>query len=579
MQDVPKIVIQRLKAGAPGVEHPDADVLTAFAEQSLPAPERELVLQHVALCFDCREIIALALPPLEAVPAAATIPARSRWLSWPAFRWGLVAAGIVIVASLGVLQYRRSSAPSVATYKSPDISIPEQRAQSSVPVAAPPAAQLAGSSDNEKVLPGADSLSNTTAVVVEPKTTERYAADSATARRVYHGGTAGGFANQTQIPYGPKMPAQWQQNNNNLQLQSSTTSPAPAAPTPHFPASSPTTTVEVSSEASKFDTLAQNQEMQLPPKAASGALIKAKPAEPASVAVVSAGPEAGPGQIGGYVVDPTGAAVSNARITITPSGTRESVTAMTNSQGAWLIAGLPTGSYTAQAEAPGFSTSVANLNYDASRPANYRFKLNVGSASETVAVSAQEAQVSADTATIGSTVANRNLSQVPLNGRNVTESTSLSPGLTNGLLPRWTITATGALQRSLDQGHTWQTVDVSAAAAASLELAAPQPASSQSLAQQKSANRKVSKKEASAPNFRAVAAAGAEVWAGGSSGTLYHSIDAGNDWVRVQPSCNGSILTGDIVSLDFPDSQHGKITTSTPEVWTTSDAGQTWQKQ
>jgi hypothetical protein len=588
MPDVPKTVIERMRAAVPVATHPDADLLTAFAEQSLPVPERTTVLQHLARCSECREVVALALPPTEAVTAAATPPARSGWLTWPALRWGLVAAGVVIIASLGILRSRRIAAPSIAAYKGPEITIPEPRAQSSAPASTVPAAQPTGSSDkNEKLLAGADSPSSTTAVVVEPKvvepnvvepkTTARAALGSATTRSGYGAGIAGGGVPLLQ--QGPKMPAQWQQsNNNNLQLQSSNNSPQPgqsvaAAAARQIPPASQMT-VEASGETPQAQT--QNQEAQLrdqsaqsPATSSHGSLLKAKPAEPASVTLMSAGP----GQIGGYVVDPFGAAVSNARITITPSGTLESVTATTNAQGAWLIAGLPTGNYKAQAEAPGFKTTVADLSYDASRPSTYSFTLNLGSVSETVAVSAQDVQVSTDTANIGSPGANREVSQAPLNGRNVTELTSLSPGL------RWTITAAGALQRSLDQGHTWQTVDVSAAAAASLELAAQQPASSQALAQQKSAKRKVSKKEASAPNFRAVAAAGAEVWAGGSSGTLYHSIDAGNDWVRVQPSSNGSVLTGDIVSLDFPDSQHGKITTSTPEVWTTSDAGQTWQKQ
>jgi hypothetical protein len=585
MPDVPKTVIERMRAAVPVANHPDADLLTAFTEQSLPVPERTTVLQHLARCSECREIIALALPPTEAVTAATAPPARSRWLTWPALRWGLVAAGVVIIASLGILQYPRTAAPSIAAYKGTETTIPEQRAQSSAPVSAPPAAQPAVSSDkSEKLLPGADSLNSTTAVVVEPKrvepkgaepkTTAGAAVGSATTRSGYAAGTAGRLIGGPVLPQGPKMPAQWQQNNNNnLQLQSSNHSPQPGqsvgvAAARQIPPASPMT-VEASGET--FQAQTQNQEAQLRDQSAQspamsyhGSLSKAKPAEPASVTLMSAGP----GQMSGYVVDPSGAAVSNARITITPSGTGESITATTNAQGAWLIAGLSTGNYKAQAEARGFSTTVADLSYDASRPSIYSFTLNLGSVSETVAVSAQDVQVSTDTASSGGTVTDGEVNQVPLNGRSVTELTSLSPG------PRWMITASGALERSFDQGHTWQTVDVSAAAASSLELAANQPA-----AKQKSANRKVSKKETAAPSFRAVASAGAEVWAGASGGALYHSFDAGNDWVRVQPSSKGSILTGDIVSLDFPDPQHGKITTSTPEVWTTSDAGQTWQKQ
>ena len=87
------------------------------------------------------------------------------------------------------------------------------------------------------------------------------------------------------------------------------------------------------------------------------------------------------------------------------------------------------------------------------------------------------------------------------------------------------------------------------------------------------------KVQADASVFRAVAANGPEVWAGANDAALYHSTDAGAHWVRVTPSSSSSILTGDIVSLDFPDTQNGRLATSTGEVWTTADNGRSWQKQ
>ena len=89
-----------------------------------------------------------------------------------------------------------------------------------------------------------------------------------------------------------------------------------------------------------------------------------------------------------------------------------------------------------------------------------------------------------------------------------------------------------------------------------------------------------SKKEEAVPtSFRAVAANGNEVWAGASGGLLFHSLDAGTSWTRVVPSVSGSSLTGDVLAIEFTDSQHGKVSTSTSEVWVTADGGQTWKKQ
>ena len=62
MQNVPKIVRERLKAAPPATEHPDANALTAFAERVLPERERALVFDHLARCGDCRDVVALALP-------------------------------------------------------------------------------------------------------------------------------------------------------------------------------------------------------------------------------------------------------------------------------------------------------------------------------------------------------------------------------------------------------------------------------------------------------------------------------------------------------------------------------------
>ncbi len=140
--------------------------------------------------------------------------------------------------------------------------------------------------------------------------------------------------------------------------------------------------------------------------------------------------------------------------------------------------------------------------------------------------------------------------------------------------PTWTITD-GRLQRSFDQGVTWQDVSVATVSetGAALEVLATSTRKTKDSA-------KRDKKAESAPTvFRAVVANGPDVWAGGSGAVLYHSSDAGTHWTRVTPASPSAILTGDILTLDFPDPQHGTVATSTAEVWTTADNGQTWRKQ
>jgi photosystem II stability/assembly factor-like uncharacterized protein len=66
---------------------------------------------------------------------------------------------------------------------------------------------------------------------------------------------------------------------------------------------------------------------------------------------------------------------------------------------------------------------------------------------------------------------------------------------------------------------------------------------------------------------------------GGQGGALYYSADDGSQWQRLSPSADGVTLTEDITALNFQDGQHGNLTTSSGQSWTTSDGGRTWQKQ
>lgn len=108
---------------------------------------------------------------------------------------------------------------------------------------------------------------------------------------------------------------------------------------------------------------------------------------------------------------------------------------------------------------------------------------------------------------------------------------------------QWTVGDDGSLQRSVD-GKSWQAVPLAAGA-----------------------------------KLLAVNAIGADVWAGGSAGVLYHSSDSGLHWARVTPKVNGSQLQADIVRIEFANSQQGTITTSDGQVWATSNAGASWDRK
>ena len=102
--------------------------------------------------------------------------------------------------------------------------------------------------------------------------------------------------------------------------------------------------------------------------------------------------------------------------------------------------------------------------------------------------------------------------------------------------------AIGRVERSLDGGKTWQELRV---------------------------NDRVS--------FRAVAANGTEVWAGGSRGALYHSSDGGQHWARAPVGLGQGVVTDTIVGIDVGDRGHVRVTTEARETLVTADGGLHWK--
>ena len=95
------------------------------------------------------------------------------------------------------------------------------------------------------------------------------------------------------------------------------------------------------------------------------------------------------GELGGTIVDASGAVIPGAQVEIQNLATRASWSASATSEGRWLVPGLPTGSYQITATAPGFKMMRTGLSYDAKNPASYQIRLDIGAVTETVEVSAE----------------------------------------------------------------------------------------------------------------------------------------------------------------------------------------------
>lgn len=105
--------------------HPDADLLTAFSEQTATVREREQVLAHLAVCTSCREVVSLAaLPNEEAGLPQAASEKRPIW-EWPLLRWGsLVASLAVVVIAVYIGNNERRAAVSPMTSETAPLSQP-----------------------------------------------------------------------------------------------------------------------------------------------------------------------------------------------------------------------------------------------------------------------------------------------------------------------------------------------------------------------------------------------------------------------------------------------------------------------
>ncbi|HUK26014.1 MAG TPA: carboxypeptidase regulatory-like domain-containing protein [Terriglobales bacterium] len=135
----------------------------------------------------------------------------------------------------------------------------------------------------------------------------------------------------------------------------------------------------------------------------------------------------------GTVTDPTGAAVANAKVTVsnTERGIERATT--TNGSGDYLVAGLPPVPVTITVEATGFKRFQAkDVVLRVAQKARADVILEVGATKEEVTVQGVNvAQVETQSSDLAGTVTGKEITQLELNGRNFTQLATLVPGVSN----------------------------------------------------------------------------------------------------------------------------------------------------
>jgi hypothetical protein len=107
----------------------------------------------------------------------------------------------------------------------------------------------------------------------------------------------------------------------------------------------------------------------------------------------------GRGQLSGVVTDPQGAVIPGAQVILTleNGGT---MTTTSDASGHWVLSGVPSGRVKILVSSQGFQSANLHAQYDAGRPSRYDARLNVGTASETVEVTAVAPLIETTTASV-----------------------------------------------------------------------------------------------------------------------------------------------------------------------------------
>ena len=133
--------------------------------------------------------------------------------------------------------------------------------------------------------------------------------------------------------------------------------------------------------------------------------------------------------LNGTVLDPSGAVLTGAVITLENKANGFQATTQTDTKGLYQFSQLAPGTYTITANAAGFAVQVKIAELLVSQPATVVFTMSVKPAEAAITVSAVTETLNTTDATIGNAVSNSTIQALPMEGRNVPDLLSLQPGV------------------------------------------------------------------------------------------------------------------------------------------------------
>ncbi len=140
--------------------------------------------------------------------------------------------------------------------------------------------------------------------------------------------------------------------------------------------------------------------------------------------------QSGLATVTGIVSDETGGAVPGLTVTATNQATNVAYTGLTNDAGNYIITAVPIGTYVITVEMQGFKGVQSTVTLSAAQTARVDFKLQIGTVTERVEVTATGAVLQTENAVVGSKLERDQIEKLPAQGRNLLTATFYTAGVT-----------------------------------------------------------------------------------------------------------------------------------------------------
>lgn len=141
------------------------------------------------------------------------------------------------------------------------------------------------------------------------------------------------------------------------------------------------------------------------------------------------GQTSGAGSVNGRVLDPSGAVVTAAVVSITNTETGSSRSAVTNDSGLFVFANLPVGFYEMKVDASGFASfEVRRFAVNVGQAVELTIPLKVASEASSITVMEEVSPINMSQS-VGTVISQKSIDTLPLNGRRFEDLALLTPGV------------------------------------------------------------------------------------------------------------------------------------------------------